>query len=391
MRVTELGSSPSKPAPGADQDRLGRSPTGRPTGQKVLVTGGAGYIGAHTCKALREQGYMPIVFDNLSSGYEQAVRWGPLVRGDIRDTAAVRAAIERYEVTAVIHFASLIEVGRSMSRPDIFYDTNVVGTLRLLDALQDTAVRRLVFSSSAAVYGATAETPLALLDESLPKDPSSPYGDTKLACERMIANYCRAFGVSAVALRYFNAAGADPFGAIGEAHDPETHLIPLAVRAALGTGKPLTVFGNDFDTPDGSCLRDYVHVNDLAAAHLAALRAERPSGAFEAVNIGAGAGRSVFEVIDAVATAVGRPVPYSVGDRRAGDPASLVANPGLAWARLGWKPLCSGLDRIAQDAAAWHRDPAYGPDKAQLASSEDTAAAPRRTPTSRVKTQALSA
>ena len=329
--------------------------------KSVLVTGGAGYIGAHTAKALHDQGLRPVVFDNLSSGHAEAVRWGPMVRGDIRDPDAVRAAVHEYDCKAAIHFASLIEVGRSVTRPDLFYDINVAGTMSLLNALKDTAVERLVFSSSAAVYGQAGVGPLDLLHEELPKDPSSPYGDTKLACERMIATYCRAFGLSAVALRYFNAAGTDPSGLIGEAHDPETHLIPLAIKAALGTGKPLTVFGADFSTPDGSCLRDYIHVNDLGAAHIAALQVDLPAGAFEAVNVGVGEGRSVFEVIAAVSRAVGRPVPHEIGGRRAGDPPSLVANPGRARMLLDWEARCSGLDRIVADAVAWHRRPAYGP------------------------------
>lgn len=328
----------------------------------VLVIGGAGYIGAHTCKALSEAGHQPVVFDNLSSGFEDAVRWGPLVLGDIREPSALRAAILDHAVTAIVHFASLIEVGRSMTQPDIFYDVNVVGTLNLLNALRGTAVTRLVFSSSAAVYGQSGASPLELLSESLPKEPSSPYGDTKLTCERMIAGYCRAYGLSSVALRYFNAAGADASGIIGEAHDPETHLIPLAIGAALGTRKPLTVFGADFATPDGSCLRDYIHVNDLATAHIAALRLDMRQGGFEAVNVGVGEGRSVFEVISAVERVTGRPVPYQVGERRGGDPASLVANPALAHALLGWKAQHSALGQITRDAAAWHMAPAYGAD-----------------------------
>lgn len=326
----------------------------------VLVTGGAGYIGSHTAKALYEQGYLPIVFDNLSSGYPEAVRWGPFVHGDIRDGAALRETIARYHVKAAIHFASLIEVGRSVVRPDLFYDINVGGTMSLLNALKEGGVRRLVFSSTAAVYGQSAGSPLDTLSEGLPKDPTSPYGDTKLACERMIASFCRAFQMSAVALRYFNAAGADASGLIGEAHEPETHLIPLAIAAALGRGKPLTVFGNDFETPDGSCLRDYIHVNDLAAAHVAALEVELAPGVFEAANVGTGKGASVFEVIEAVERATGRPVPRSVGGRRAGDPPSLVANPGRALELLGWTAKCSSLDRIVSDATAWHRDQKYG-------------------------------
>lgn len=330
-------------------------------GAAVLVTGGAGYIGSHTAKALSERGYRPVVFDNLSSGYREAVRWGEFVHGDIRDGQALREAIAGHKAEAVIHFASLIEVGRSVVRPDLFYEHNMAGTQSLLGAAKDAGVSRLVFSSSAAVYGQPEGlSALDTLTETLPKEPTSPYGDTKLACERMIAAYCRAFGLSAVALRYFNAAGADPSGLIGEAHDPETHLIPLAVRAAQGSGKPLTVFGADFPTPDGSCLRDYIHVVDLAAAHVAALEVDIPAGGFEAVNVGTGKGYSVFEVIAAVDRAVGQATPHSVGDRRAGDPPSLVADASRARSLLGWTAQRSDLDQIVRDAAAWHANQKYG-------------------------------
>lgn len=340
----------------------------------MLVTGGAGYIGAHTAKALADQGFRPVVFDSLRSGFREAVRWGEFVHGDIRDGRALREAITAHGVREVVHFASLIEVGRSVERPDLFWDVNVGGSAVLLDAVRDCGVERLVFSSSAAVYGQPdGLAPGDLLGEGLPTSPSSPYGDTKLACERMIAAYCRAFGVSAVALRYFNAAGADPSGLIGEAHDPETHLIPLAIAAGLGVGNPLTVFGLDFPTSDGACLRDYIHVVDLAAAHVAALAVDLPAGAFEAVNVGTGRGWSVLEVIDAVERALGRPVPRSVGARRAGDPPGLVADPSRARALLGWSPACSSLDEIVRNAAAWHRNPRYGPQvRAGLtASAED--------------------
>lgn len=327
----------------------------------MLVTGGAGYIGAHTAKSLAGQGFRPIVFDNLSSGFREAVRWGEFVHGDIRDGRALREAIEAHGVRQVIHFASLIEVGRSVVRPDLFWDVNVRGTASLLDAIRDCGVERLVFSSSAAVYGQPEGLAARdLLAEGLPTAPTSPYGDTKLACERMIEAYCRAFGLSAVALRYFNAAGADPSGLIGEAHDPETHLIPLAIAAGLGFGRPLTVFGQDFPTPDGACLRDYIHVVDLAAAHVAALAVELPAGGFEAVNVGTGHGWSVLEVIDAVERTLGRPVPRSVGARRAGDPPSLIADPSRARRLLGWSPTCSALDEIVRDAARWHSNQRYG-------------------------------
>lgn len=326
----------------------------------VLVTGGAGYIGAHTAKALSEQGFFPVVYDSLSSGFREAVRWGAFVHGDIRDGRALGEAFSEHGVKHVIHFAGLIEVGRSVAQPDLFWDVNVAGTVSLLGAMREHGVERLVFSSSAAVYGQGGRGPLEAIPEDAPKSPTSPYGDTKLAAEWMIQAQCRAYGLSAVALRYFNAAAADPSGLIGEAHEPETHLIPLAIAAALGEGKPLTVFGDDFDTPDGTCLRDYIHVNDLAAAHVAALKVDLPAGGFEAVNVGTGTGHSVREVVEAVARAAGRPVPHSMGARRAGDPPSLVADPRRAKALLGWEPRCSDLDRIVADALRWEAQPAYG-------------------------------
>ena len=332
----------------------------RGSGPAVLVTGGAGYIGAHTAKALHEQGFTPVVFDSLSSGFRAAVQWGPLIEGDIRDRAALAQAMDTHDVQAVIHFAGLIEVGRSTARPDLFWEVNVAGTVDLLSVMREREVGRLVFSSSAAVYGQGGRGPLETIPEDAAKAPASPYGDTKLAAEWLIGAQCRAYGLTAVALRYFNAAGADPSGRIGEAHEPETHLIPLAIAAALGDGKPLTVFGQDFGTPDGTCLRDYIHVSDLAAAHVAALRVELPTGAFEAVNVGTGQGRSVMEVVDAVGKAAGRVVPHSVGPRRDGDPPSLVADARRARELLGWTPKHSSLAEIVADALRWERNPCYG-------------------------------
>ncbi|MDP3495841.1 MAG: UDP-glucose 4-epimerase GalE [Hyphomonadaceae bacterium] len=318
---------------------------------------GAGYVGSHTAKALHARGIVPVVFDNLSSGYREAVRWGPFEYGDIRDTAAVISAIEKHSISAVIHFAGLIEVGRSVARPDLFWDVNVIGTLRLLEAVKLTRTPRVVFSSSAAVYG---HTDLARISEAAPKHPASPYGDTKLAGERMIEAQCAAYGLTGFALRYFNAAGADTGALIGEAHEPETHLIPLAIAAALDQSRALTVFGDDFATPDGTCLRDYVHVNDLAAAHVAAVLAKRPAGSFEALNLGTGVGHSVREVIAAVQAALGRDISFSRGPRRTGDPPILVADPSLAQQNLGWKAEHSGLDEIVRDAMRWEAAPAYG-------------------------------
>jgi len=326
----------------------------------VLVTGGAGYIGAHVAKALHENGYLPVVYDDLSSGSPAAVRWGPLVQGDLRDSAALDAAMAAHRIAAVIHLAGLIEVGRSTVKPDLFWQVNVEGTRSLLTSMQAHQVSRLVFSSSAAVYGPGDRGAAELIPEGAEKAPASPYGDTKLAAEWMISAQCRAYGLSAVALRYFNAAGADPSGLIGEAHEPETHLLPLAIAAALGDGKALTVFGQDFDTPDGTCLRDYIHVTDLAAAHLAALKAPMGPGGFDAFNVGTGEGRSVTEVVEAVARAVGKPVPHSIGPRRDGDPPSLVADPARAREVLGWTAQHSSLDEIVRDALRWERSPAYG-------------------------------
>jgi len=330
------------------------------TGASILVTGGAGYIGSHTAKALAERGAKPVVFDNLTSGHREALQWGPFVEGDIRDADALQAAFEQHSVSAVVHFAGLIEVARSVVSPDLFYDVNVNGTRVLLDAMRRAGVPKLVFSSSAAVYGASphsASRPLIAEDDL--KEPSSPYGETKLVGERMISAFCAAFGMTAVALRYFNAAGADPTGCIGEAHQPETHLIPLAIDSALGARPPLTVNGVDYPTADGSCLRDYVHVGDLAQAHIAALEHEQPGGHFDAFNVGTGVGHSVLEVIAAVSRAAGRQVPYTVGPRRSGDPPSLVADPARATDILDWRWRYS-LEDIVTSAVRWRTAPAFG-------------------------------
>jgi UDP-glucose 4-epimerase/UDP-arabinose 4-epimerase len=320
----------------------------------VLVTGGAGFIGSHTAKALAELGHTPVVYDNLSSGGRDAVRWGDFVQGDIRDAKALGAAMDHYRIDGVIHFAGLIEVGRSVQRPDLFYDHNVGGLGVVLSAMKDRDIPRLVFSSSAAVYG-NQSTGAAALVETAPKAPTSPYGETKLVGEWMIEAHARAFGLSGVALRYFNAAGADPSGTLGEAHQPETHLIPLAIEANLSSGAPLKVFGDDFETPDGSCLRDYIHVSDLARAHVSALTTPMARGECLALNVGTGRGHSVFEVIEAVDRACGRPTPREIVGRRAGDPAALVADPSLIRETLNWEPTASDLDHIVQTALRWRQ------------------------------------
>ena len=329
--------------------------------KSVLVTGGAGYIGSHTCKALAAADYLPVAFDNLSNGHREAVQWGPLVLGDVRDAGAVSDCIAQYEVSAVIHFAGLIEVGLSNQTPEVFWDHNLNGVASVLAAMRTGGVDRIVFSSTAAVYGQPdqADAPDRLF-EGLPLQPINPYGDSKLAAERLIAACARAYGLTGVALRYFNASGADPEGMIGEAHDPESHLIPLAIEAALGFGPPLTVFGADFPNPDGSCVRDYIHVSDLAQAHVLALGLERENEPFTAMNLGVGSGHSVLEVIAAVDHATGRKTPYRIGPRRAGDPSRLVADPGRARELLGWSARFTDIDEIVRTAVEWRLNPRFG-------------------------------
>lgn len=317
----------------------------------VLVTGGAGYIGAHACKALAAAGYRPVVYDNLVSGRRAAVRWGPFEHGDILDRARLDTVLARHAPDAVLHFAAFAQVGESVADPGPYYRNNVCGSLTLLQAMRDHGVGRIVFSSSCTVYGVPAGLPIA---EDAPIAPISPYGVSKTVVERMLADFAAADGLRWVALRYFNAAGADPEGEIGEAHDPHTRILPLALAAAEGTGPPLAILGVDYDTPDGTCVRDYVHVSDLADAHVAALRAcERglPSRAF---NLGAGRGVSVREVVAAVEAVTGRPAPVVEGPRRAGDPPVLYADARDAAAELGWRPARSDLRTIVETAWRWH-------------------------------------
>jgi UDP-glucose-4-epimerase GalE len=326
-------------------------------GGRVLVTGGAGYIGAHTAKALAERGLTPVAFDSLSSGYREAVRWGPLVEGDVRDTVAVAAAIRAHRCEAVIHFAALIEAGLSVSQPERFHDVNVGGTTSVLAAMAETGVKRLVFSSTGSFYDTSVGRPMR---EDDPIAPSNPYAETKVIAESLIAEACAAGAISAVVLRYFNASGADESGLIGEAHQPESHLIPIAVESALGLRPPLTVNGTDYPTPDGSCVRDYVHVGDLADAHLAALERTQTHASFRAFNVGTGQGYSVLEVIGEIGRAMGQPLAHTTGPRRAGDPSSVVADPSRAKAELGWTPRRSSLEQIVGSAIAWRKNPKYG-------------------------------
>ena len=318
--------------------------------EAVLVTGGAGYIGSHACKALAAAGYTPVTYDNLSRGHRHAVRWGPLVEGDIADRAAVTAALKAHKISAVMHFAAFAYVGESGSDPALYYRNNVSGTLSLLDAMRELGVNRIVFSSSCATYGLPDSVPIR---ETMAQLPVNPYGETKLAIERVLRWYGPAYGLRSVALRYFNAAGCDRAGEIGEEHEPETHLIPLVLRAALGTAPPVQIFGTDYATPDGTAVRDYIHVDDLAAAHVRALQYLAAGGDSTAVNLATGNGYSVREIIAAVTKAVGHEVPQREALRRAGDPPALVADPSLAAQTLGWRAQCSDLDTIIQTALAW--------------------------------------
>jgi UDP-arabinose 4-epimerase len=317
---------------------------------RVLVTGGAGYIGSHTCRALARAGHLPIVFDNLSSGHADAVRWGPLHVGDILDAGALDAAFSEHRPEIVIHFAALAYVGESVVDPGRYYRVNVTGTQTLLDAMRRHDVTRIVLSSSCATYGIPAALPIS---EDTPQLPVNAYGFTKLATERMAADYERAYGMHWVALRYFNAAGADPDGELGERHEPETHAIPLAIGAALGTAPPFSVMGTDYPTPDGSAVRDYVHVSDLADAHLRAMSHLGSGGDSGAFNLATGRGTSVLEVIDAVEAVTGRRVPVVRAARRPGDPPALYASAERAAQVLGWQPHFVDIGPIVRTAAHW--------------------------------------
>jgi UDP-arabinose 4-epimerase len=319
----------------------------------VLVTGGAGYIGSHTAKALAAAGYLPVTVDDLSCGHREAVRWGPLEVAAIGDGAALDAIFARHRPAAVLHFAGLANVGDSVRDPAFCYRANVGGTLSLIEAMRRAGCGRLVFSSTCAIYGVPPALPIT---EETPAAPLSPYGWSKFMAERVLADAGAAYGLGHVALRYFNAAGADPEGEIGEDHDPETHLVPLALGAAAGIRGPLRLFGDDYPTPDGTCIRDYVHVSDLARAHVLALGRLMAGGLPRpAYNLGSGRGFSVKEVLAAAEAVAGRPVPHAIAPRREGDTPVLVADATRAEADLGWRPERPDLaDQIA-DAWAWMR------------------------------------
>ncbi len=321
----------------------------------ILVVGGAGYVGSHACKALDQAGFLPVTYDDLSTGFASAVRWGPLVEGRMSDSARLQAAIAEYKPVAAMLFAGSIAVGESVADPSKYYRNNVGGILALLEVFRAKDLNRLVFSSTAAVYGEPQSVPI---HEDHPLRPTNPYGWTKLIIEQVLSDYANAYGLRSTSLRYFNAAGGDPDGNIGENHDPETHLIPLVLDTALGKRAQIDVFGDDYDTPDGTCVRDYIHVDDLASAHILALRriiATQEGGA-EAFNLGNGNGFSVREVIEAAQSVTGKEIPTRMAPRRAGDPAILISSAERAREVLDWKPQRANLETQIADAWKWRQN-----------------------------------
>ncbi|GAA0381855.1 UDP-glucose 4-epimerase GalE [Paenibacillus motobuensis] len=317
----------------------------------ILVTGGAGYIGSHTVAELLEQGKEVVVIDNLQTGHKDALLGGKLYEGDLRDKELLKRLFTENEIEAVIHFAANSLVGESMKDPVKYFDNNVYGTLCLLEAMDKANVRKIVFSSTAATYGEPEKVPI---EESDPTHPTNVYGETKLTMERMMAWFDQVLDIKYVALRYFNAAGAHVSGKIGEDHDPETHLVPLILQAALGQRDSIKIFGDDYNTPDGTCIRDYIHVSDLADAHLRAVEYLLGGGNSDVFNLGSGQGFSVKEMIEAVREVTGRDFPVQVTPRRAGDPAVLVASSDKARSVLGWKPSRDNLQDIIGSAWGWH-------------------------------------
>jgi UDP-arabinose 4-epimerase len=323
----------------------------------VLVTGGAGYVGGHACKALAAAGYTPVVYDNLVKGHRWAVKWGPLEEGDLLDRARLDEVFHEHKPAAVMHFAAYSEVGESIADPGKYYRNNVLGTLTLLEAMRDHGVGHIVFSSTCAVYGEPQSTPIS---EGQPLNPINPYGVTKLTVARMLADFGAAHGLCSVALRYFNAAGADPDGEIGEVHEPETHLIPLVLDVALDRRPHISVFGNDYEIPDGTCVRDYIHVADLAEAHILALKTVMSQGSLPSVNLATGQGASVMAVIEAAHQVTGRPIEHRIAPRQSGDPPVLVADAELAKTVLGWSASRPSLECQIRDAWRWHSQGPHG-------------------------------
>lgn len=323
---------------------------------KVLVTGGAGYIGSHAVRLLARAGHDVWVYDNLSFGHRQAVPAGRLIEGQLNDRPALIAALRERQIDAVMHFAALASVGESVVEPARYYQNNVAGSLNLLEAMRETGVLRIVFSSTTATYGVPDRMPIT---EDTPQQPVNPYGFSKLVVEQAMADYAQAYGLGYAALRYFNAAGASPDGDLGEDHDPETHLIPIVLAVALGQRPGVTIFGDDYPTLDGTCIRDYVHVDDLGTAHVAALE-KIVSGQSLQLNLGTGRGYSVREVIEACRRVTGHPIPAQSGARRAGDPPELVADSSQARRVLCWQPKYTDVESIIRTAWAWHSTHPHG-------------------------------
>ena len=316
----------------------------------MLVTGGAGYVGSHTCKALFNAGFLPVVYDSLERGHSWAVQWGPLEVGNLHDRKRLDEVLREYKPVAVVHFAAYAYVGESVLKPGKYYWNNVAGSLSLLNALLDADIKKLVFSSTCSTFGIPDSIPIS---ENHPQRPINPYGASKLMVERILADFDKTHGMKSISLRYFNAAGADPDVEIGEAHEPETHLVPLALIAARGEGSSLTVFGTDYPTADGTCVRDYVHVSDLADAHVLALKYLDAGGSTISLNLGTGKGWSVTEVIKAAEDVTGQPISFSIGQRRLGDPPILVADPTSAMQILGWKPKYPHIETQIEHAWKW--------------------------------------
>lgn len=322
----------------------------------VFITGGAGYIGSHVAKCLHRAGWNPVTYDNFRRGHREAVKWGPLVEGELLDGARLADALSAWRPAMVVHCAALAYVGESAREPGTYYANNVTGTLTLLEAMRLASVDRLVFSSTCAVYGVPEAGPVR---EDSPRNPVNPYGRSKLAAESVIGDFEAAYGMRAVCLRYFNAAGCDPEGEIGESHDPETHLIPLALEAAANPEVPLHVLGTDYPTPDGTCIRDYVHVADLAEGHRLAIEHLMDGGAGDRINLGYGEGRSVLDIVKGVERVTGRTVAMTSAPRRPGDPPVLVGDATRAGRVLGWRPRHAALDDILETAWRWHRNRSY--------------------------------
>lgn len=322
----------------------------------ILVTGGAGYIGSHVNKLLAQEGYETVVFDNLIYGHREAVKWGTLIEGDLKNIEEIEAAFERYPIEAVFHFAAYAYVGESVAEPEKYYYNNIGCTLNLLKVMRKYGCDKIIFSSSCATYGEPEKVPIT---EDMPKNPINPYGFTKYAVERIFKDYERAYGLKYVVLRYFNAAGADPEGEIGEAHDPETHIIPLILDAASGKRPNVKVFGTDYPTWDGSCIRDYIHVSDLATAHLLALRHLEAGKESQFLNLGNTKGTSVLELIEAAKRVTGKDIPVVLAARRPGDPAILVGSSEKAKRVLAWEPMYGDIDTIVKHAWAWHEKRAF--------------------------------